>query len=59
MLDIYMEIIILVSIFVVIAVLIKVYFNLIRFFKITISVLNIANIVSFFCICIVCRWQAL
>ena len=47
-----MEVNILVYIFIIIAVLIKVYFNLIRFSKITISVLNIANIVNFLCICI-------
>ena len=56
MLDIHTEVVILVYVFIVIAVLIKVYFNLIRFSRITISVLNIANIVSFLCICVVCRW---
>ena len=55
MLDIYMEVIILVCVFVVIAVLIKVYFNLICFFKIIISVLNVANIVNFLCIYMACK----
>ena len=59
MLDIYIEVVILVCVFVVIAILIKVYFNLIRSSRITISVLNVANIVSFLCICVAYKWQAL